>query len=124
MKSEFEKRRREAEQKLNPKPSGKGKNRTSAPYRPLGEERIAEIWYETVSHITEDKIVFHIDGSDKLAPGASPVRWRIEKPKTGDKTIDAGAHKGKRVVIDEHGRRRSAWDASGRQVFSWKPGKA
>jgi len=124
VKSEFEKRRREAEQKLNPKPaSTDGKRKRSSPYKPLEESRVGEIWYETVSLITEDKIVIYMDGSDKRAPGVKAPRWRIEKPRTGDEEIDGHATKGARTTFDEHGRRRAAWDASGRLVFSWKPGK-
>lgn len=124
VKDEFEKRRRQEEKKQNPPSKGtKGKGKSHSPYRPLGEERIGEIWIETVADITLDKIVFHINSPDKPAPGQSPARWRIEKPKTGDEKIDSGAHKGARTTFDEHGRRRAAWDASGRQVYSWKRGK-
>lgn len=124
MKSEFEKRRRDADKQQNPTPSSsKRKGAPSKPYKPLSDERIAEIWLETVSEITEDKLVFHINSPDKPAPGESPARWRIEKPKTGDEKIDSGAHKGARTTFDEHGRRRAAWDATGRQVYAWKRGK-
>lgn len=125
MKSEFEKRRRDAEKKLNPPASGgKGKSKATSPYRPVSDERVGEIWIETVAEITEDKLVFHVNGPDKPAPGESPKRWRIEKPVTGIKKIDAGAHVGARTTFDEHGRRRAAWDATGRQVYAWKPGRA
>lgn len=124
VKSEVEKRRKAAEEELNPKPKGdKTKKRTASPYRPLGEERSGELWYETIMLITEDRIVFHINGPDKPAPGGKHARWRIEKPVTGDPNVDAGAHRGARTTFDEHGRRRAAWDATGRQVFSWKPGR-
>lgn len=68
--------------------------------------------------------MFHINGPDKPPPGEQPARWRIEKPVTGEPDTDRGAHRGARTTFDEHGRRRAAWDASGRQVFAWKPGKA
>ena len=122
VKGEFEKRRRQAEKKLNPPSTGtKGKGRTHSPYRPLGDDRVGEIWIETVAEIIEDKLVFHMDGAEKPKPGSQPARWRIEKPKTGDRSIDSSASTGARTTYDEHGRRRAAWDADGRRVFFWKP---
>lgn len=122
VKGEFEKRRRMEERKLNPPSTGgTGKRAKHSPYRPLGEDRIEEIWIETVADITQDKIVFHMNAPEKLKTGDKPVRWRIEKPKTGDKTLDESAHKGARTSYDEHGRRRAAWDKDGRRVFFWKP---
>lgn len=122
MKDEFEKRRRQEEKKQNPPSTrAKGKGKSHSPYRPLGEERIGEIWIETVADITLDKIVFHLDAPEKPKAGDKPARWRIEKPRTGDKKVDASAHQGARVTFDEHGRRRAAWDEAGRRVFFWKP---
>lgn len=123
VKGEFEKRRKGGEKKLNPPSAGaKGKAKAKhSPYRPLGEDRLQEIWIETVADIIEDKLVFHMDAPEKPKNGDKPARWRIEKPKTGDKTLDDSAHKGVRTSFDEHGRRRAAWDASGHRVFFWKP---
>lgn len=125
VKAEFDARRKAEEKKLNPESGGgKSRHKTARKWRPVGEVRIDELWTEVVSEIIEGKLVFHVDGADKREQGQPPVRWRVVKPVTGDPKIDESASKGERTTFDQHGRRRAAWDSSGRRVFFWKPAGA
>ena len=52
--------------------------------------------------------------------GAVPkrIRWRVEKPITGDAMIDGSPYKGERSVFDEEGRLVRRFGADGRLI--WK----
>lgn len=49
---------------------------------------------------------------------AKRVRWRVEKPITGDAMIDGSPYKGERSVFDENGRLVRRFGADGRLI--WK----
>lgn len=122
--AEVDKRRREEEKALNPDPPPGTRRSKSAPrkHRPLPEERRSEIWSEVTARVVERKLVWHLDSLDgETTPKGTPVRWRVEKPVTGDKTIDDVRDKGMRKLMDQHGRVRAEFDEGGTRIFHWKP---
>lgn len=122
--AEVDKRRRAEEKELNPDPppASRGKAARRRKHVPLSEERGGEIWTEVVARIIDRKLVWHVDATDgEKTPKGESVRWRLEKPVTGDKQIDEVRDKGARRLLDQHGRVRAEFDAGGQRTFFWKP---
>jgi len=118
--AEVDKKRRDEEKALNPKPARstgrRSSSSTSREYRHLSDDRRREIWVEVVARVVDGTLVWH-----DAPPSGETGRWRTEKPITGNRLIDEVQHKGARVVYDGQGRRRAEFDADGQRVFFWKP---
>lgn len=127
--AEFHRRRDAADKENRPKEpaSSKGRRGPKAGYKPLPEWRVDEIWVETVSDVVEDRLIFHLDsldGKQAAKKGSRPLRWRVEKLRTGDPALDERRDAGARVLFDEHGRKRAIFNAVGKRTYHWSPAGA
>lgn len=128
--SEFKRRAGELAEAKNPKrPKG---SKVQRDYVPVEDWEMQEVWAQTVGKIVDDVIVFFEDGTrspDNPDPMAgleyiktTPIRWRTEKPITGNPVTDRSPGKGARSKFDELGRKRLEADRDGKIIFRWSPG--
>lgn len=130
--AEFRTRLEELGESKNPKTQSTGKpSKTTREYQPTEDWEAQEVWAQAVGRVVDDVVVFFEDGRrspdnpDPLEGLAyikgKPIRWRTEKPITGNAAIDRSPGKGARTKFDELGRKRLEYDTNGKLIYRWAP---